>query len=168
MASIDDTLKEAACPQPLSALSKSAAVALKAINQYVDADLVTDELKEARQNAERKQKVGGLGSASCPAHSEDFAEETTGSTKFQNSSLTCRWPPDNHARMLKNTNKVVFLSPDFSPAKAVMQTAGFCGQVTLKKVLEALDAKRIELLDIVLHLEKAAQSLDLVVQPRTA
>ncbi|CAE6948565.1 mms19, partial [Symbiodinium sp. KB8] len=63
MASIDDTLKEA-------------------INQYVDADLVTDELKEARQNAERKQKV------------------------------------------------------------------------TLKKVLEALDAKRIELLDIVLHLEK--------------
>ena len=28
-------------------------------------------------------------------------------------------------------------------------------KVTLKKVLEALDAKRIELLDIVLHLEKA-------------
>ena len=30
-------------------------------------------------------------------------------------------------------------------------------QVTLKKVLEALDAKHLELLDIVLHLEKAPQ-----------
>ena len=56
-----------------------------------------------------------------------------------------------------------------SPRRKVWRKkAGFCGQVTLKKVLEALDAKRIELLDIVRHLEKAAQSLDLVVQPRTA
>ena len=30
-------------------------------------------------------------------------------------------------------------------------------QVTLKKVLKALDAKRLELLDIVLHLEKASK-----------